>query len=52
MLGRCRREDQVELEASVACLDPRVPASWEHNSVWLDDDVDTATIVAHTKGTS
>jgi uncharacterized protein (DUF952 family)/ribosomal protein S18 acetylase RimI-like enzyme len=36
----------VPVEGGVACLDPRVPASWEHNSLWLDRDVDAATIEA------
>ncbi len=30
----------------MACLDPRVPASWEHNSLWLTGDVDAAVMVA------
>jgi uncharacterized protein (DUF952 family)/GNAT superfamily N-acetyltransferase len=36
----------VPVIGGVACLDPRVPASWEHNSLWLTGDVDAATIVA------
>jgi uncharacterized protein (DUF952 family)/GNAT superfamily N-acetyltransferase len=39
----------VAVDGGVACLDPRVPASWEHNSVWLNDDVDAATIVSETE---
>jgi uncharacterized protein (DUF952 family)/GNAT superfamily N-acetyltransferase len=38
----------VAVDGGVACVDPRVPASWEHNSVWLDADVDAATIVGET----
>ena len=30
----------------VACLDPRVPASWEHNSLWITGDPDAATLAA------
>ncbi len=36
----------VRVEGGVACLDPRVSASWEHNSLWLTDNLDAATIVA------
>lgn len=31
--------------SGIACLDPRVPASWEHNTLWFTGDADTATIV-------
>ncbi len=47
-LAERRSAAVVAVNGGVACLDPRVPASWEHNSVWLDDDVDAATIVAET----
>ena len=36
----------VAVAGGVACLDPRVTASWEHNSLWLTGDVDAATIIA------
>jgi uncharacterized protein (DUF952 family)/GNAT superfamily N-acetyltransferase len=35
----------VPVEGGVACLDPRVPASWEHNALWITGDPDAATIV-------
>ena len=47
-VGERRAAAVVPVNGGVACLDPRVPASWEHNSVWLNDDVDAATIVAET----
>jgi uncharacterized protein (DUF952 family)/GNAT superfamily N-acetyltransferase len=47
-LAERRAAALVPVNGGVACLDPRVPASWEHNSVWLSDDVDAATIVAET----
>jgi uncharacterized protein (DUF952 family)/GNAT superfamily N-acetyltransferase len=36
----------VPVTGGAATLDPRVPASWEHNSLWIDDDIDAATLVA------
>jgi uncharacterized protein (DUF952 family)/GNAT superfamily N-acetyltransferase len=36
----------VPVTGGVATLDPRVPASWEHNGLWIDDDLDAATLVA------
>ena len=36
----------VPVTGGVATLDPRVPASWEHNGLWIDDDVDAATLAA------
>jgi uncharacterized protein (DUF952 family)/ribosomal protein S18 acetylase RimI-like enzyme len=36
----------VPVTGGVATLDPRVPASWEHNGLWIDDEIDTATLVA------
>lgn len=36
----------VPVTGGVATLDPRVPASWEHNGLWIDDEVDAATLVA------
>lgn len=36
----------MPVEGGVACLDPRVPASWEHNSVWFTGDIDAAVMVA------
>jgi len=36
----------VPVTGGIAALDPRVPASWEHNSLWIDDEVDAATFVA------
>lgn len=36
----------VPVDGGVACIDPRVPASWEHNSLWITGDPDAATIVA------
>ena len=47
-LAERRAAAVVPVNGGVACLDPRVPASWEHNSVWLFDDVDAAIIVAET----
>ena len=42
-----RRAAAVALvSGGVACLDPRVPASWEHNSLWLTGDLDAAAMVA------
>jgi uncharacterized protein (DUF952 family)/GNAT superfamily N-acetyltransferase len=45
-LAERRAAAVVPVAGGVACLDPRVPASWEHNSLWLTGDVDAATIVA------
>ena len=45
-LAERRAAAVVPVDGGVACLDPRVPASWEHNSIWLDDDLDAAAIVA------
>jgi uncharacterized protein (DUF952 family)/GNAT superfamily N-acetyltransferase len=36
----------MPVDGGVACIDPRVPASWEHNSLWITGDPDAATIVA------
>ncbi|MEP6625559.1 MAG: DUF952 domain-containing protein, partial [Acidimicrobiia bacterium] len=36
----------VPVDGGFACLDPRVPGSWEHNSLWITGEPDTATIVA------
>lgn len=36
----------MPVDGGVACLDPRVPASWEHNTLWITGDPDAATIVA------
>ncbi len=47
-VGERRAAAVVPVHGGIACLDPRVPASWEHNSVWLDDNVDAATVVAET----
>ena len=35
----------VPVTGGVATLDPRVPASWEHNGLWIDDEVDAATLI-------
>jgi uncharacterized protein (DUF952 family)/GNAT superfamily N-acetyltransferase len=35
----------VPVVGGVATLDPRVPASWEHNGLWIDDELDAATLV-------
>ena len=45
-LAERRAAAVVAVNGGVACLDPRVPASWEHNSLWLTSEVDAATIVA------
>ena len=45
-LAERRAAAVVPVTGGVACLDPRVPASWEHNSLWLTGDPDAATIVA------
>jgi len=45
-LAQRRAAALVPVEGGVACLDPRVPASWEHNSLWLTDELDAASIVA------
>lgn len=44
-LAERRAAAVVAVTGGVACLDPRVPASWEHNSLWLDLELDAATIV-------
>ncbi len=36
----------LPVDGGVACLDPRVPASWENNSLWITGDPDAATLVA------
>jgi GNAT superfamily N-acetyltransferase len=36
----------LPVDGGVACLDPRVPASWEHNALWVTGGPDAATIVA------
>jgi uncharacterized protein (DUF952 family)/GNAT superfamily N-acetyltransferase len=36
----------MPVDGGMACLDPRVPASWEHNTLWITGDPDAATIVA------
>ena len=36
----------VSVTGGVATLDPRVPASWEHNGLWIDEEVDAATLIA------
>jgi uncharacterized protein (DUF952 family)/GNAT superfamily N-acetyltransferase len=36
----------LPVDGGVACLDPRVPASWEHNALWVTSDPDAVTIVA------
>ncbi len=38
----------LPIDGGVACLDPRVRASWEHNSLWFTGDPDVATIVSET----
>lgn len=45
-VGERRAAVVMPVEGGVACLDPRVPASWEHNSLWITGAPDTATIVA------
>jgi uncharacterized protein (DUF952 family)/ribosomal protein S18 acetylase RimI-like enzyme len=36
----------VPVTGGVATLDPRVPASWEHNGLWIDEEIDAATLIA------
>jgi uncharacterized protein (DUF952 family)/GNAT superfamily N-acetyltransferase len=36
----------MPVDGGVACLDPRVPASHEHNALWITGDPHAATIVA------
>ena len=43
-LARRRAAVVVEVDGGFATLDPRVPASYEHNSLWLHGDLDAATI--------
>jgi uncharacterized protein (DUF952 family)/GNAT superfamily N-acetyltransferase len=45
-LAQRRAAAVLPVEGGVACLDPRVPASWEHNSMWLREELDAATIVS------
>lgn len=45
-LAERRAAAVVPVDGGVACLDPRVPGSWEHNSLWLTGELDAATIVA------
>lgn len=45
-LAERRAAAVVPVTGGVACLDPRVPASWEHNSLWLTEQLDVATIEA------
>ena len=45
-LAERRAAAVVPVSGGVACLDPRVPASWEHNSLWLTGHVDASVIVA------
>ena len=36
----------LPVHGGVGCLDPRVPASWEHNSLWITGEHDAAGIAA------
>ena len=45
-LAERRAAAVLPVTGGVACLDPRVPASWENNSLWITGAVDAATIVA------
>ncbi len=45
-LAERRAAAVIPVRGGVACLDSRVPASWEHNSLWLTDELDAAAIVA------
>lgn len=36
----------VPVYGGVAVLDPRFPASYEHNTLWMDQAADTATVIA------
>jgi uncharacterized protein (DUF952 family)/GNAT superfamily N-acetyltransferase len=45
-LAQRRAASVVPVTGGVAALDPRVPSSYEHNSLWLTGDVDGATVAA------
>jgi uncharacterized protein (DUF952 family)/GNAT superfamily N-acetyltransferase len=44
-LAERRAAALVPVSGGVACLDPRVAGSWEHNSLWLAGELDAATVV-------
>jgi GNAT superfamily N-acetyltransferase len=45
-LAERRAAAVLPVTGGVACVDPRVPASWEHNSLWVWDELDAASLAA------
>lgn len=45
-LAERRAAAVLPVEGGVACIDPRVPASWEHNSLWISGEQDAPVIAA------
>ena len=45
-LAERRAATLVPVAGGMATLDPRVPGSYDHNGVWIDDDLDAAGVEA------